>query len=181
MGALQAAYVDGGLGYNNPIGELLHEFSAIWPSRKIGCIVSIGTGISLDHDIKLRYFGSLLTDTEMKARDFQKGLEDTHGAQQKVFYRFNVPHSLRQIGLDEWKEQDRIMLTTQDYLKDHYDRVDACAAQLFDETGKLQITKKRELWIFANITIYRRKLAPLQVLKQGGSFIAYPKDKYQTM
>ena len=38
-------YVDGGIGYNNPAEEALREAHHIWPTREVGCLVSIGTGL----------------------------------------------------------------------------------------------------------------------------------------
>jgi patatin-like phospholipase/acyl hydrolase len=38
------AYVDGGLGYNNPSELALREAAELWPKSKTFCLVSIGTG-----------------------------------------------------------------------------------------------------------------------------------------
>jgi hypothetical protein len=38
-------YVDGGLGSNNPAGEAVRETRRIWKDRKIGFLVSNGTGL----------------------------------------------------------------------------------------------------------------------------------------
>src|SRR5208282_3348953 len=37
-------YIDGGIGYNNPAEQAILEARRIWPSRAIGCLVSLGTG-----------------------------------------------------------------------------------------------------------------------------------------
>ena len=37
-------FVDGALGFNNPVMELYSEAKTIFPSRSIDCIVSLGTG-----------------------------------------------------------------------------------------------------------------------------------------
>lgn len=38
-------YGDGGTGWNNPTAEALAEAYHIWPSRLIGCLLSLGTGL----------------------------------------------------------------------------------------------------------------------------------------
>lgn len=52
IGNLPVAYVDGGMGYNNPIRALIEETSHIWPSDRIGCIVSVRTEVLISRDIK---------------------------------------------------------------------------------------------------------------------------------
>ncbi|KAF8573609.1 FabD/lysophospholipase-like protein [Ramaria rubella] len=37
-------YIDGGIGCNNPIKQVLEEAEVIFPGRKVACIISIGTG-----------------------------------------------------------------------------------------------------------------------------------------
>ena len=39
-------FVDGGIIANNPTAMALAEIQAVWPDRKIGCVVSIGCGLS---------------------------------------------------------------------------------------------------------------------------------------
>ena len=138
VGNPPVAYVDGGLGYNNPIRVLIDETSHIWPSRQIGCIVSIGTGASVSRD-----FGRTLkplfdkikemaTDTENVAREIEKEMKHKHGNEQKVYFRFNVQQGLEQVGLEECKEMGRIKVATQDYLKSHCSQIEACSTQIFD-------------------------------------------------
>src|SRR6266481_4925080 len=38
------AYVDGGMGCNNPVQQVLQEAELMFPDRHVACIVSIGTG-----------------------------------------------------------------------------------------------------------------------------------------
>ena len=52
IGNSLAVYIDRGIGYSNSIRALIEETSHIWPSdRKIGCIVSIGTGVLISRDV----------------------------------------------------------------------------------------------------------------------------------
>ena len=138
IGDPPVAYVDGGLGHNNPIRALMDEKSHIWPDRQIGCIVSVGTGIPASRDVgrtikplfdKLK---EMATDTEEIAREFAEEIKYKYGAEQKMYYRFNVQQGLEQVPLEEWKEMDRIKVATQDYLKINWSSIEACSAQVFD-------------------------------------------------
>lgn len=131
-------YIDGGLGYNNPIRALMEEASHLWPQeRNIGCIVSIGTGVIVSRDVG-RKINSLFeclkdmaTDTEKVAREFEEEMKFKYGVEQKVYFRFNVQHGLENIGLEEWKEMDRTKVATQDYLRSQWSQVGHCVSQLF--------------------------------------------------
>ena len=132
-------YVDGGIVYNNPIRALVEESSHMWPSnRKIGCIVSIGTGVLISRDVGTTIkplFDKLIemaTDTEKLAKEFEEEMKYRYGIEQKVYFRFNVQHGLEQVGLEEWREMDRTKVATQDYLKSDWNRVEACSSQIFD-------------------------------------------------
>ncbi|KAI4157299.1 MAG: hypothetical protein LQ342_008396 [Letrouitia transgressa] len=145
IGNPPVAYIDGGLGYNNLIRVLMEEKSHIWPDRQVGCIVSIGTGIPVSRDFggtvkplfdKLR---EIATDTEKVAREFEEEIKYKHGNEQKAYFRFNVQQGLEQVGLQEWKEMERINVATRDYLKSHWSRVEASPAILVrNEDTKLK-------------------------------------------
>ena len=130
-------YVDGGIGNNNPIRLLMEEQSHIWPpGRKIGCIVSIGTGILKMKDVGNNYkslfesLAEIATDTEKVAREFEEEMKHRHGAEQPIYFRFNVQHGLEDVGLEEWREMGRTYGVTREYLKRQWTQVDRCVSQL---------------------------------------------------
>lgn len=132
-----SAYVDGGLGYNNPIGPLLDEARHIWPpTRDIGCIVSIGTGILASRDIGwtiqplFESLKDIATDTEKVARELREEMKHRYGVEQNIYFRFNVQHGLEQVALEEWKETDRTKVATQAYTGEQWSQIQACASQL---------------------------------------------------
>ena len=139
IGNPPVAYIDGGLGYNNPIRALIEETSHIWPDRQIGCIVSIGTGMPVSRDVGRTIkplfdtVREMATDTEKVAREFEEEMKHKYGNEQKVYFRFNVQRGLEQVGLEEWKEMERIKVATQDYLKSHWGWVEACSTKIFDQ------------------------------------------------
>ena len=136
IGRPPTAYVDGGLGYNNPIRALLDECSHIWPERKIGCIVSVGTGTLLSRDVGrtikplFETLEKMATDTEKVAREVEKEMKYKYGIEQQTYFRFNVQHGLEHVGLEEWKELGRTMVATQDYLIEQSSQVELCASQI---------------------------------------------------
>ena len=139
IGNPPVAYIDGGMGYNNPVRVLIEEKSHIWPDRKIGCIVSVGTGMPVSRDVGRTFkplfdkIKEMATDTEKVAREFEEEMKHKHGNEQKVYFRFNVQQGLEQVGLEEWKEMERIKVVTQDYVKHHWSWIEACSTQIFDQ------------------------------------------------
>jgi hypothetical protein len=142
IGRPPTAYVDGGLGYNNPIRLAMEEARHIWPaSREIGCVVSIGTGVLASKDIGrtiqplFESLKGMATDTEKTAREFREEMKQKYGVNQRVYYRFNVQNGLEQVGLEEWKELDRTKIATEEYLANEWSQVDTCATQLHQPSG----------------------------------------------
>ncbi|MCJ1424858.1 hypothetical protein MMC29_002746 [Sticta canariensis] len=137
IGTPPTLYLDGGLGYNNPIRTLMDEVMHLLPGKSIEYIVSIGTGIGLSKDIG-RSMGTLIrtlteisTDTENMAREFN---EEVAYRFPKiyiyVYFRFNVHRGLEHVALEEWKEMGRIKIVTEDYLNEKWRQVGNCATQL---------------------------------------------------
>ena len=133
IGPNNVAYIDGGLGLNNPINILMDEARQLWPSRDIACIVSIGTGVPILRDVG-QAFGPLIkilkriaTDTEETAKDFKRGLPAKHA---DSYFRFNVQHGLGDVELEEWKRLDKVEVATMAYLEDERERFKCCASKL---------------------------------------------------
>ena len=147
IGNPPTTYVDGGMGNNNPIRALIQETSHMWPpDTKIGCIVSIGTGVLISRDvgrgIKALFdkLTEMATDTEKIASDFEEEMKSRYGTEQKVYFRFNVQHGLEQVGLEEWSEMDRTKVATHDYLNKDWSRVEACSSQILDPKSMCDIS-----------------------------------------
>ena len=71
----QIAYVDGGLGKNNPTLELIDEAKTLWQDKRdIGCIVSVGTGMMPMVDVGqnakalVESLAAMATDTQEVAK-----------------------------------------------------------------------------------------------------------------
>jgi hypothetical protein len=116
IGPHKEVYVDGGLGYNNPIRLLERESRDLWPDDE-RIFLSIGTGqapggslegglSTLVHRLK-----DMVTETEKSAEGFQK---DNPGL---AYYRFNVGQGLADVGLEEYKAEKKIFQVTATYLR----------------------------------------------------------------
>ncbi|KAF8586137.1 FabD/lysophospholipase-like protein [Ramaria rubella] len=102
---LSEHYIDGGIGCNNPIKQVLEEAVVIFPGRKVACIISIGMGqpqtISiltpslfqqvLPLDI-IRVLQSIATDCEQSAQEIAQHFQ-------------SIPNQgLRGVGLSQWEQ-----------------------------------------------------------------------------
>lgn len=140
-------YVDGGIGYNNPTEEAIREAHRIWPNRKIGCLVSIGTGLMQPISGATRVkeqLGTLaggvlqrmmpLTAEKLSVAEYCTQLAmscqmiHTHVVenpsiekkpqQRPRYYRFNVTSGMAGIGIDESNKLNEISQMTDSYVRD---------------------------------------------------------------
>ena len=139
IGNLPTSYVDGGFGYNNPIRALMEEVADIWPSREIGSIISLGTGVPMDRDVGrtiqplLETLKSMALDTEKTAREFNEDMRSRYQGK-RIYFRFN-PTGLGNVELEEWKELERVHVATRNYLNVQKGNVLLCASQLHCPIG----------------------------------------------
>jgi len=143
-------YGDGGTGWNNPTAEAIAEAHSIWPSRPIGCLLSLGTGLEqaiqlIDGNDELpegvlrgllqklapqasfqlevaKYCVASLTSCEKIHRDVSEKYPD-RVVPNANYFRFNVPQGMSNIGLEEWRKIGDIVSLTEDYM-DHGEILD---------------------------------------------------------
>jgi len=120
-------YIDGGIVCNNPAQQVLDEARRIHKSRRVDCILSVGTGRAqtvglpqpnafqklLPTDI-VTVLKKLATDSERTARELENRYRDTPG----VYFRLNVELGLQNITLEEWTRMTEVTEHTIKYLKD---------------------------------------------------------------
>jgi len=139
-------YIDGGIGSNNPAGEALHEAYRIWGVRRIGCLVSIGTGLMEPISAATRseeqfggpfgriftgiapltaeklsvaqYCTELATSCQMVHRDLVQNKAELkqNKGAQRRYYRFNVVSGMAGVGLHEVEKMAKISQVTDAYL-----------------------------------------------------------------
>lgn len=100
-------FSDGGMLRNNPIDTVYHEARQIWPTRDIGIVVSIGTGIVETSGLKNRFRSMLdvtikaLVDAQNQAQDFERSTDGQNLISIDRYFRFNVDQGLQQIRMDD--------------------------------------------------------------------------------
>ena len=141
IGPSKQSFSDSATGANNPIRHLWNEAKDIWSQEErlennIGCIVSIGTGVpsvkKFGQDV-IEVFNTIkaiATETENTARIVHREHSDLDDIRQ--YFRFNVPDSLAEIGLDEVSESSTIVDATEHYLAGEvvYKQIRICAKSL---------------------------------------------------
>ncbi|KAK3305294.1 uncharacterized protein B0T15DRAFT_484941 [Chaetomium strumarium] len=133
-------WCDGAIRRNNPINEALAELAREpeWQNKKIGCILNLGTGLARSRSVSSNLAGFLkgalkmLTDAEDTAKVFSASALGRELAQTHRYFRFNVPHGMEDLQIDEWKETERMKAMTTEYLShtDNGDSIMRCAKTL---------------------------------------------------
>jgi Patatin-like phospholipase len=133
-------WCDGGLRRNNPINEALSEISREknWENKKIGCILSLGTGVAKSNAVSSNLVGllkgavAIMTDSDDAAKVFAASELGIELSRTNRYFRFSVPQGMQDLQLDEWKETEKMRAMTTDYLS-HMgsgDQVQQCAKSL---------------------------------------------------
>ncbi|KIH94168.1 hypothetical protein SPBR_05564 [Sporothrix brasiliensis 5110] len=119
----EEVYVDGGLGYNNPIEQVLEEARRQFPRRKVACIVSIGAGLAreirfpdtpktnwsnLVHALK-----KMATESDTTAERVQARYREAHD----TYFRFSVDRGLDNIDLAECEKISNVRTYTTGYMR----------------------------------------------------------------
>ncbi|KAJ7924282.1 FabD/lysophospholipase-like protein [Mycena leptocephala] len=125
---IEEAFVDGGMGQNNPIAALLLEAQVIFPDRQIACIISLGTG--QPHTIKnpkssllkgvfpldiIEAIKGIAADCEKQHQLFAHYFEPVP----HVYFRLNVEQGMQDIWLNHWERLSDVAAHTSQYLLSH--------------------------------------------------------------
>ncbi|KAJ7857870.1 acyl transferase/acyl hydrolase/lysophospholipase [Mycena leptocephala] len=125
---IEEAFIDGGMGQNNPIAALLLEAQVMFPDRQIACIISLGTG--QPHTIKLPKPSLLKRVFPLDIIEAIKGIATDCEKQHQlsahhfdpvphVYFRFNVEQGMQDIQLNQWERLGDVAANTRQYLLSH--------------------------------------------------------------
>ena len=119
----QEIFVDGGLGYNNPIEQVLEEAKRVFPGRRVACIVSIGTGLksAIRFPTSPKTSPVKLIDAVVKmateSDTTAERVQVRFGKTKDTYFRFSVVRDLDEIDLAEWKNLHKVRTYTTGYMR----------------------------------------------------------------
>lgn len=102
-------WCDGGMRRNNPINEAMSELTRErdWKNKKIGCILSVGTGVKKSEAISsslasvLKGAVAIMTDSDDIARVFASSELGVELFRTHRYFRFSIPQGMQDLQLDE--------------------------------------------------------------------------------
>jgi hypothetical protein len=120
-------FYDGGLGDNNPSIEAWEEIRDIWKPRKdsiadiLSCFISIGCGDPGLQTIEKSAFKFLSESLVNIATETNRTATRFHNANGELFrekkcMRFNVEQGLQSVGMEEYKERNKIKNAAEKYI-----------------------------------------------------------------
>jgi predicted acylesterase/phospholipase RssA len=120
IGPHNETFVDGALGYNNPIRLLDRESKDAWPNDD-RLFLSIGTGsapgaslegnlLDLAHRLK-----DIVNETHKTAEEFE--IDNPELVDDRRYFRFNVYYGLENVGIEEYRARQQIYSSTATYLE----------------------------------------------------------------
>jgi hypothetical protein len=123
-------YIDGSIGLNNPIRQVLEECHTIFPGQSVACIISVGTGQKSTIQIPNPSFGQRMTGkyfldyTAKATMDVATDCEATEELISKQFqrvskfyYRFNVNQGMQSIDASDFEKVQNITAHSMTYIK----------------------------------------------------------------
>lgn len=144
------AYVDGGLGCNNPTKLVLSEAANLYRDRNIACVISIGSGHpstihASTNDAVLESFRQIAWDCEAVHEELSQRLD----LKDRLYYRFSVAQGMHLAGEYEIGTSVEAEAHTSAYVTSHdvRERLSETAKVLLERKGRVPV---RHLGQFAS-------------------------------
>ncbi|EAQ92676.1 hypothetical protein CHGG_00911 [Chaetomium globosum CBS 148.51] len=131
VGPSAEEFIDAAIGCNNPVIYLLQEAAAhIGKGRRLGCLISIGTGTRVvrigrastgmkNVGQALKFVKELigtLKNTATDGEDAHRQVQEKLGDYTNAYFRFNVPDVADKVGLDKYLQIGTLKVATAAYL-----------------------------------------------------------------
>jgi predicted acylesterase/phospholipase RssA len=149
-------FVDAGLGYNNPVFEVISEAEKQFPDDSLACIISIGTGIPKQAKYKAAGIPKDIIDTLIKistnCEAIEKHCADKFANLANCYFRFNVQQGLADVGLDDWSRLGEVKTLTLAFLAGEEARIKAVARILHTRPPRMPISQLSMLKISIIVT-----------------------------
>ena len=127
-GRAQEDFLDGGMRFNNPASQVIHEARSVFgDTSTLGCLVSIGTGhpgiigFSKPDGFQkwlpvglISVLKRIVTNCEETAHTLALLFKDTPNH----YFRFNVTHGAGEISLEEWEKMKEVETHTKAYMEE---------------------------------------------------------------
>ncbi|KIJ30084.1 hypothetical protein M422DRAFT_187616, partial [Sphaerobolus stellatus SS14] len=120
------SYIDGGLGRNNPIKQILEEAHLIFPDQHVSCVLSIGTGKPSTISIPKPTLFQRIIPTQLIQATIAIAT-DCEGIEQEIaqrfrnvpdlYYRFNVEQGMQSIGLADFDKMENVVAHIDQYIR----------------------------------------------------------------
>lgn len=117
-------FIDAAMGCNNPTEQLLQEAGEVFDSRRrLGCVVSIGTGtrtIALESSRGVLWLAHLVTTLKNLTTDTQRTADTVAHTFERfpgTYFRLNVPNVAQSVGLAAWEKMGQLKIATTEYLE----------------------------------------------------------------
>ncbi|KAI0842839.1 FabD/lysophospholipase-like protein [Hypoxylon sp. FL0890] len=125
-------FIDGAMGCNNPVYELIDEATALYGTDCIlGCLVSLGTGFAGPLTIGVRKGIRQKLDLLLNVKKMATDTENSHNmlrrqirAELDTYFRFQLPSGAEKIGLHKYRKLDKLSQLMQAYIEQQSDEID---------------------------------------------------------
>jgi len=118
-------FIDGAFGRNNPIGQVFEEAELVFPSGRVACAISIGTGQAqtiaipkpglfqriLPSDV-INAIVKIATHCERTAEETERRFKPSPN----IYFRLNVEQGMQNITLAQWDRLGEVATHTNQYL-----------------------------------------------------------------
>ncbi|KAJ7860834.1 acyl transferase/acyl hydrolase/lysophospholipase [Mycena olivaceomarginata] len=145
---IEEAFVDGGMGHNNPTASLISEAKVLFPHHQIACVISLGTGQShtisspklsplncfLPSDV-VKTIQEIATDCEKEHQSFANCFNGIAN----FYFRFNVEQGMQNIQLNQWERLGDVAANTRQYIQSQLvtNQLADAAKSLSEKIGKV--------------------------------------------